>query len=145
MAAQRTAEVRGAELLVPELLPKDVETAKQVSNNDYDVVEATDYYRNRIPMANAPVSSVFSRNAAAVSWNALDGAETLLTNPIMVVIGDKIGAFGSHRFGHDIIRRAAAKEKELVILPFSHYELYDMPEATSQALDKIIPFFGKHI
>lgn len=145
MTAQRTAEVRGAALLVPELLPKDVETAKQVSNNDYDVVQATDYYRNRIPMANAPVSSVFSRNAQGVSWDALDRAEQLLTNPIMVVIGDKMGAFGSHRFGYDIIRRAGAKEKELVVLPFSHYELYDLPAATSQALDKIIPFFGKHI
>ena len=145
MATQRTAEVRGAALLVPELLPKDVKTAKQVSNNDYDVAQATDYYRNRIPMANAPVSSVFSRNAQGVSWDALDHAEQLLTNPIMVVIGDKMGAFGSHRFGYDIIRRAGAKEKELVVLPFSHYELYDLPAATSQALDKIIPFFGKHI
>lgn len=108
MAAQRTAEVRGAALLVPELLPKDVETAKQVSNNDYDVVQATDYYRNRIPMANAPVSSVFSRNAQGVSWDVLDHAEQLLTNPIMVVIGDKMGAFGSHRFGYDISRRAGA-------------------------------------
>lgn len=56
MAAQRSAEVRGAALNVPELLPQDVETAKTVSNNDNDVVQATDYYRNRIPMANHPSS-----------------------------------------------------------------------------------------
>ncbi|STR03257.1 Uncharacterised protein [Kingella potus] len=78
-----------------------------------------------------------------MSWDALDRAKRLLTNPIMVVIGDKTGAFGSHHFGYDIIRRAEAKE--LVILPFSHYELYNLPAASNAALEKIMPFFGKNL
>ena len=55
-------------------------------------------------------------------------------------------AFGSYRDGWEIIRRAASKDKELVIIEgYSHYDLYDKPEPVSEVLAKLVPFFKKHV
>ncbi|WP_201791840.1 alpha/beta hydrolase [Yersinia vastinensis] len=64
-----------------------------------------------------------------LAWDAF--AETLLTQPIMVIIGQKVGAFGAFRDGMEIYGRAnASKDRQLVSLAdFSHYDLYDKPKA----------------
>jgi hypothetical protein len=37
---------------------------------------------------------LYSHASAALSWDAFHLAEVLLTQPLMVVVGDKAGAFG---------------------------------------------------
>lgn len=70
----------------------------------------------------------------------------LLTQPLMVVVGDKPGAFGAYRDGCEIIERAASKDKELVVAEgWSPYDLYDKPEPVKVALDKLVPFYKKHL
>ncbi|HHU9835226.1 alpha/beta hydrolase, partial [Escherichia coli] len=82
----------------------------------------------------------------AVGWDAFHLAEVLLTQPLMVVVGDRVGAFGAYRDGCEIIGRAASKHKELVVVEgYSHYDLYDKPEPVKQALDKLIPFYKTHL
>jgi uncharacterized protein len=69
----------------------------------------------------------------------------LLTQPLMVVIGDKVGAFGAYRDGMEIYGRGRPAKKQLVALEgWSHYDLYDKPEPVSPALAKLIPFFKEH-
>lgn len=147
MAAQRTAEARGAEILVNDLLPPSVEKGKEMGIDDRDMLEATDYYRTpRGQKPNGLNRSVFSHSAGAVSWDALHLIDELLTQPVMVVVGDKVGGFGAYRDGYEIIRRARSKEKELVVVKgWSHYDLYDRPEPVKIALEKVIPFFKKHL
>ena len=101
IAAQRTAEARGAEVKVDNLL---------------------------------------------AGWDAFHLAEVLLTQPMCIVVGDEPGAFGAHRDGCEIIERAASTEKEMVVAKgWSHYDLYDKPEPVKIALDKLIPFYKKHL
>src|SRR5215470_19931770 len=84
--------------------------------------------------------------AAAVGWDAFHLAEVLLTQPMCIVVGDKPGAFGAYRDGCEIVERAASKEKELVVASgWSHYDLYDQPAPVKIALDKLIPFYKKHL
>ena len=78
--------------------------------NDIDVLEATDY-RNRQPNANAGTRMLFSHAVTNIAWDAFAFAETLLTQPMMVVIGDKPGGFGAYRDGMEIHGRAASKDK----------------------------------
>ena len=81
-----------------------------------------------------------------MGWDAFHLADVLLTQPIMVVVGDRVGAFGAYRDGCEIIGRAASKHKELVVVEgYSHYDLYDKPEPVKQALDKLIPFYKTHL
>ncbi|HDX0838806.1 TPA: alpha/beta hydrolase [Stenotrophomonas maltophilia] len=147
IAAQRTAEARGEALRVDDLLPPSVEAGRQAGIKDIDVLEATDYYRT--PRGQKPHGlnrSLFSHQSAAVGWDAFHLAEVLLTQPLMVVVGDKVGGFGAYRDGCEIIGRAASKKKELVVVEgWSHYDLYDKPEPVGQALAKLIPFYKDNL
>jgi fermentation-respiration switch protein FrsA (DUF1100 family) len=147
MARRRTAEMRGAATKVDDLLPPSVEAGRAAGVKDIDVLEATDYYRTqRGQKPHGLNRSVPSHQSAAVGWDAFHLAEMLLTQPMCIVVGDKPGAFGAYRDGCEIIERAASTEKELVVAEgWSHYDLYDQPEAVKIALDKLIPFYRKHL
>ncbi|WP_049458894.1 alpha/beta hydrolase [Stenotrophomonas maltophilia] len=146
IAAQRTAEMRGGEARVDLFLPPSVEQGRAAGITDIDVLEATDYYRTRGPQPNGVVSALFSHRGAAVGWDAFHLAEVLLTQPLLVVVGDKPGAFGAYRDGLEIHGRAASKHKQLkVVEGGSHYDLYDQPEPVRQALAAVIPFFGQQL
>jgi uncharacterized protein len=147
MAKQRTAEALGGKLRVDNYLPASVEEGRKHGITDIDVLEATDYYRTpRGQQPHGATSGLYSHNSAAVGWDAFHLAEVLLTQPLMVVIGDKPGAFGAYRDGMEIYGKAASKHKELVVLPgWSHYDLYDQPEPVRQALAKLLPFFRAHL
>lgn len=147
VTAQRSAEVRGGDLLTINMLPDSVEAGKQAGIEDIDVLEATDYYKTQRGQApGGATSAVYSRMAAGMGWDAFYLSETLLTQPILVVIGDKPGGFGAYRDGYEIIRRAASEKKELLVIKgYSHYQLYDQPEPVKQAMEKVIPFFRENL
>jgi fermentation-respiration switch protein FrsA (DUF1100 family) len=73
-------------------------------------------------------------------------AEYLLNQPLLIIVGDTIGAFGFYRDGFELYNKAASKNKTIhVIHGASHYDLYDQPEATNQAFDKLLPFFREQL
>lgn len=148
MATQRTAEARGAELQVNELLPPSLEFAKENGLTDRDVFEATEYYKTpRGQSEGGATRMVFSHAQKTLSWDAFAFAETLMTQPMMAVVGQKVGAFGAFRDGQEIYGRAvASKDRQLVDLEhWSHYELYDHPEAVGLAMARVAPFLAKYL
>lgn len=148
MATQRTAEARGAELQVNELLPPSLEFAKENGLTDRDVFEATEYYKTpRGQSEGGATRMVFSHAQKTLSWDAFAFAETLMTQPMMAVVGQKVGAFGAFRDGQEIYGRAVtSKDRQLVDLEnWSHYELYDHPEAVSLAMERVAPFLAKYL
>ncbi|MFD2678299.1 alpha/beta hydrolase [Camelimonas lactis] len=147
MARQRTAEARGEAVKVDDLLPPSPEEARRLGVTDRDTLEATEYYRTpRGQKPNGLNRSVPSHQAAAVGWDAFHLAEVLLTQPLCVIVGDQVGAFGAYRDGCEIIERAVSKKKELVVLEgWSHYDLYDKPEPVGQALAKLVPFYKENL
>lgn len=148
MAAQRTNEARGGEIQVNELLPASPEMAKAGGLTERDVFEATDYYKTpRGQQPGGATRMVFSHAQKTLAWDAFAFAEVLLTQPVMVVVGEKVGAFGAYRDGLEIYGRAAvSRDRQLVSLAdFSHYELYDKPEAVREAMSKVLPFFAAHL
>ena len=147
MGKQRTAEAQGVERNVINYLPASVEEGRKNGITDIDVLEATDYYKTaRGQQPNGATSGLFSFNSAAMGWDAFLHAEVLLTQPLMVVIGDKPGGFGAYRDGWEIYGRAASKDKHIVVAQgWSHYDLYDKPEPVALALAKVVPFFKEHL
>lgn len=148
MAAQRTIEAQGGELHINELLPASLDMAKSHGLTERDVYEATDYYKtSRGQQPGGATRMLFSHAQKTLAWDAFAYAEVLLTQPVMVVVGEKVGAFGAYRDGMEIYGRATiSKQRELVSLPdFSHYELYDKPEAVREALTRVLPFFAAHL
>jgi len=146
MAAQRTAEARGEALQVDLFVPPSLDAVAKAGITDVDVTGATDYYRNRCVSDNAGTRALFSHRPSSIGWDAFHLAETLLTAPMIVVMGDKPGAFGAYRDGQEIYARAASKDKAIVVVEgASHYELYDQPGPVGKALEGVVPFFQKHL
>lgn len=140
-------QARGTGRNVINYLPASVEEGRQNGIRDIDVLEATDYYKTaRGQQPCGATSGLFSFNSAAMGWDAFLQAEMLLTQPLMVVIGDKVGGFGAYRDGWEIYGRAASKNKHIVVAEgWSHYDLYDQPEPVALALAKLLPFFKENL
>jgi len=147
MGKQRTMEARGTARNVINYLPPSVEEGRRNGVTDIDVLEATDYYKSgRGQQPNGATSGLFSFNSAAMGWEAFLHAEVLLTQPLMVVIGDKPGGFGAYRDGWEIYGRAASTNKHIVVAEgWSHYDLYDKVEPVAFALSKVVPFFKENL
>ena len=147
MGAQRTAEAMGAERNVMNYLPPSVEQAKKNGVTDIDMLEATDYYKTpRGQKPHGATSALFSFNSGAMGWDAFLHAEVLLTQPILIVFGDKPGGFGAYRDGWEIYSRAASKNKQILVAEgYSHYDLYDQPKPVALALEKAVPFFKENL
>lgn len=142
IAQQRTAEARGADSAAPGFLPETAEQAQQIG--DIDIIEAFDYYRTpRGQAEHGYVRFEAAHGSITLGWDAFTLIEKLLDQPLLIVIGDKPGAFGAYRDGHEVYDRAASTDKELLELPgVSHYDLYDQPKGAGEALKKVIPFFA---
>ncbi|MFT3721069.1 alpha/beta hydrolase [Pseudorhodoferax sp.] len=147
IAKQRTAEARGADPLIVGYIPGSEAERAKAGINDIDIVEAVQYYTTpRGQQPGSPNKLRLTSTGAAVGWDAFHFAELLLTQPLHIVIGGVPGGFGSYRDGLELYGRARSHEKSIQILPdTSHYDLYDKPEATSQALAQLVPFYKKHL
>ncbi|MGW4290968.1 alpha/beta hydrolase [Streptomyces sp. NPDC004673] len=150
IAKQRTAEARGGERRLDSSLPPSVEKAAElglVPPMHIDVAEATEYYKT--PRGAHPHGTnlwQFSSLAPTVGFDAYHLADKLLTQPLLLIVGNKPGEFGAYRDAYTVFDLAASKDKELVVIPdVSHYDLYDKPEAVQPALDALIPFYKKHL
>ncbi|MFF8578375.1 alpha/beta hydrolase [Streptomyces albidoflavus] len=150
IAQQRTVEARGGEERRDSSVPPSVEKAQElglVPPMHIDVAEATEYYKT--PRGAHPHGTnlwLFSSLAPTVGFDAVHLADKLLTQPLLLIVGNKPGEFGAYRDAHTLFDAAASKNKELVIVPdVSHYDLYDKPEAVQPALDALIPFFRNNL
>lgn len=148
MAAQRTKEALGGELQVNELLPASPEAATAAGLTEIDVFEATDYYKT--PRGQQPggwTRMLFSHAQQTLAWDAFNFSETLMNQPMMVVIGQKAGAFGAYCDGMEAYGRAtASKDRQLVSLQgWSHYDLYDQAEPVALAMEQMLPFLKQHV
>lgn len=141
IAQRRTAEAKGADSKADFFLPENAEQAQQAG--DIDIIEAYDYYQTERGQAkNGCTTFEFAHGSTAMGWDAFHLADELLDQPLLVVVGEKKGAFGAYDDGHTIYEKAASRDKDLVVIPgASHYDLYDQPQGAGEALKKVIPFF----
>lgn len=145
IARMRTAQAQGDATESADLLPESVAAATAAGITDIDVLEATEYYKTaRGQQPHGATRQLMSFTGAAMGWDAFLHAEVLLTQPLMVVIGDKAGGFGAYRDGWEIYGRAASTDKHIVVAEgWSHYDLYDKPEPVAIAMASLVPFFQR--
>lgn len=147
VAQQRTIEANGNEILINNWIPDSADEAKQAGLKEMDLLEAIDYYRT--PRGQHPNSCnklLFTSMSNLIMFDAFHLAEHYLTQPLLVIVGDKVGGFGSYRDGFDLYNKAASINKKIhVVKGASHYDLYDHPEATKEALEHIIPFLKENL
>lgn len=145
IARMRTAQAQGSATEPADLLPASVAAATAAGITNIDVLEATEYYKTaRGQQPHGATRQLMSFTGAAMGWDAFLHAEVLLTQPLMVVIGDKAGGFGAYRDGWEIYGRAASTDKHIVVAEgWSHYDLYDKAEPVAIAMASLVPFFQR--
>jgi len=95
VSSQRTAEANGAESIITNWTPKSAEEAKQAGLSDMDMLEAIDYYRTpRGEYFTSNNKLLLSSMANLIVFDAFHLAEVLLTQPLLIIVGDKVGSFG---------------------------------------------------
>ncbi|MEK5399068.1 alpha/beta hydrolase [Paenibacillus sp. VTT E-133280] len=147
ISQQRTAEARGAEPMIVNWIPSNQAEREKAGITDIDIVEAVDYYTTpRGQSSNSPNKLKYTSLASVLGFDAFHFVEELLTQPLQIIVGDKQGAFGSYKDGHELYNRAASTKKDLFILEnVSHYDLYDQPEPVRLAVEKLNAFYKENL
>ncbi len=148
ISAQRTAEARGAEPALTTYIPQSKTQLESYGIKDVDVVEAVGYYTTqRGQQPGSPNKLNVVSTGAAFTWDAFHLAETLLTQPLQIIVGGgKAGAFGSYRDGFELFNRARSGKKNILVVPgATHYDLYDKPDCVDRAVAKLNEFYGENL
>jgi fermentation-respiration switch protein FrsA (DUF1100 family) len=69
----------------------------------------------------------------------------LLTQPLQVVVGGRIGSTGSFFDGMRLWERAPNRSDLLVVDGAGHYEMYDEPRYVDRAVERLGSFFHEHL
>ncbi|CAG9988896.1 unnamed protein product [Clonostachys byssicola] len=143
IAELRSAESRGEEPTLSAWIPDEY-----INSTDIDQREAYDYYRtsrgglhpnweNKVQM---------STMDAVMAFDAFYLADMLLTQPLRIIVGSKIGSFGSNQDGHTLYEDAASTKKDIVVMEgASHFDLYDKPQYVDVAVDSFAAFFRANL
>jgi fermentation-respiration switch protein FrsA (DUF1100 family) len=136
VAKQRSAEAAGAAPVYVNYVPKLGDTTAP-----RDLQEAADYYltpRGQHP--NSTNQMLMTSISTLASFTGFEGADTYLTQPVLLVAGSEAGSLWHSQELH---ATAASKDKELVIIDgATHMDLYD-GEGADHAAGKLSPFFTR--
>ncbi|MFT3721070.1 alpha/beta hydrolase [Pseudorhodoferax sp.] len=137
--AARTAEANGQPTQYLPTVPDRREDAPHP-----DFAEAFDYYRTaRAQHCNAPGRLATRSLAQLVTYDAFNNVELFLTQPVQIVAGSQAG---TRWMSEDLYRRAASKNKDLLIVEGgTHMAMYDQPAMVEAALGKLVPFYQAHL
>lgn len=135
----RTAEAAGGATQYVPTVP-----AKREDATHPDFAEAFDYYRTaRAQHPNAPSKMPARSLAQLVTYDAFNNVELFLTQPVQIVAGS---IAGTRWMSEDLYRRAVSQDKDLAIVEGgTHVAMYDQPAMVDAAMDKLAPFYKKHL
>lgn len=143
---QRTTEARGGELRRDPWIPDTLEEAQVAGITDRDVLEAVDYYRTpRGYNANSTNRLFFRSNALLLGFDAFHLVGQLLTQPLQVIVGGRLGTTGSFEDGKLLWEQATNKKDLLVIDGAGHYDMYDKPQYVDQAVERLESFYNEYL
>ncbi|GAB2557598.1 alpha/beta hydrolase [Spirosoma aerophilum] len=143
---QRTLETNGGELRREKWIPDSPEEAKAWGITDPDTLEAVDYYRT--PRSYSPYSTnrrLSRSDALLMGFDAFHLVGELLTQPLQVIVGGRLGNTFSFSDGQQLWEQAPNKKDFMVIEGAGHYELYDVAQYVDQAIDKLDGFYKEYL
>ena len=139
---QRTIEARGGKPRRDPWIPDTLEEAKAAGITDRDVLEAVEFYRTPRGYSEHSTNRRFFRsNALLLGFDAFHLVEELLTQPLQVIVGGRLGTTGSFEDGKQLWERANNKKDLLVIEGAGHYDMYDKPQYVDQAVERLEGFY----
>lgn len=140
---QRTAEARGAAPKIVGLLPV-AKAGGSGSARGLDLVEAvgTGPKAGGAQTAPDPADLSLADLGAVFVFDAFHLAEQLLGQPLLVIIGDTDGPFGSYRDGFRLFDAARSEQKEIdIIEQCNHNDFYNDADRIGAVVTKVGQFF----
>jgi uncharacterized protein len=137
VAAQRTAEVGGAEPIYWPYVPEVGDTAAP-----RDLQEAAEYYltpRGQHP--NAQNKMLMTSLSYMVCFTGFDLVETFLTQPLLVVAGSEAGSLWHSQ---ELYAKAPGPKELVMIDGATHMDLYDGPRV-DEVVAALSPFFAYNL
>lgn len=143
---ERTRAAQSGEPRRTPWLPDTPADARAAGITDPDTLEAVDYYRT--PRSYSPYSTnrrLLRGDGPVLGFDAFHLVEELLTQPIQVIVGGRLGTTFSFDDGKLLWERARHKEDFCVIEGAGHYDMYDVPQYVDQAVERLSGFYRKHL
>lgn len=142
---QRTAEARGAGPRLDPWIPDNLDQAKVAGIIDQDTLDAVRFYSEHRPASTRTNRLNFRSIGPLMGFDAFHLVGEMLTQPLQVIVGGRLGTTFSFGDGKELFERAPNKKDMLVIEGAGHYEMYDKDEYVDQAVERLDHFYRQHL
>ena len=142
---QRTAEARGGEGRGTPWIPDSMEQARAAGITDRDLLDAVEFYTVRRPSEHRTNRRNVRSLGPLMAFDAFHLVGELLTQPIQVIVGGRLGTTFSFEDGKQLFERATTKKDMLVVEGAGHYEMYDKDEYVDQAIERLDGFYKEYL
>ncbi|MBQ0854764.1 alpha/beta hydrolase [Streptomyces sp. BH-SS-21] len=146
LADERVEEARSGETTRVNWLPDTLEDATTAGLTDIDTTQAITYYRTERGGNEHSTNRRLSRSdSLLLGYDAFHLADQLMTQPLQVVLGGRIGNTGSYDTGMQLWKLAPNPVDLMVIDGAGHYEMYDEPVYVDAAVERLAGFYMNHL
>lgn len=142
---QRTAEARGGAARRDPWIPENMDEAKAAGITDRDVLDAVEFYSERCPARTRTNRRNFRSLGPLMGFDAFHLVGELLTQPIQVIVGGRLGSTLQFEDGKQLFERATNKKDMFVIEGAGHYEMYEKSEYVDQAVKQLDEFYRQYL
>lgn len=146
LAAARSTEIRDGRMERVNWLPDTLEEAAAAGMTDIDTTQAITYYRT--PRGGSEFSTnrrLLRGDSLLLGFDAFHLVDTLLTQPLQVIVAGRRGNTGQFEAGVALQELAPNAEELFVVEGAGHYEMYDEPRYVDQAIDRLTAFYREHL
>ncbi len=142
---QRTAEARGEEARRDPWIPDSMDEAKAAGIVDPDTLDAVAFYTERRPAETRTNRLLSVSNSLLLGFDAFHMVGELLTQPVQVIVGGRLGTTFSFEDGKTLFERAPNKKDLFVVEGAGHYDMYDKDEYVDQAIGRLDSFYKEYL
>lgn len=130
VAAERTAQARGAEPRRDPWIPDSLTEARAAGITDPELLDAVTFYReSEYRHPNATNRLLFVSYGGLLGFDAFSLVPDLLTQPLQVVVGGRRRPTGQYEAGRRLFNLAPSKAKHFFEVDGAgHYDMYYKPE-----------------
>lgn len=146
IGGKRTAAAAGDDVDRNMWIPDTVEQAEVFGITDVDTLEAVRFYRTpRGYNENSTNRRYFTSDAMMLGYDAFNLVDELLTQPLQVIVGGRLGTTFSYSDGLALWEKAPNAKDFHVIDGAGHYEMYDEPKYVNEAVDTLDTFYKEFL
>lgn len=147
VAAERTAQARGAEPRRDPWIPDSLADAKAAGITDPELLEAVTFYReSQYRHPNSTNRLLFVSYGSLLGFDAFSLVPELLIQPLLVVVGGRRGPTGQYETGKRLFDLSPSNAKHFFeVQGAGHYDMYWKPKYVGPAVVRLAEFFSEHL